>query len=347
MAEFNMVIDTEPMAAVMTTVGAGVMGVTGAVVAMQSAVVAQEEESARTISENVDRGFYMLMKSQISQKMAAEASQISSKLLLMKKFRADILRMKEIMTSDYNRIYRRYKKQFTSLDKELHTRVQELDRSAVEISDVYKHFCDNRKDMSASLYLSGDEAIKINTIESSAAVKSKTLSALNAMYGNIQSTLKYNSDVSHILFDESAPSLPKEAESGAEESYVSALVTEAMSMFDKDSSVENVYLPRENFSGVEAVEREVRQVEGRFEWKESNLTDREKVKKAFNKEIETNSPDERVAQEMRRLFDEGVWAVPSKEEGQTTEGGLERETASFAERSGAKLGSEHSERSEV
>lgn len=324
MADFNMVIDTEPMAAVMTTVGAGVMGVTGAVVAMQSAVVAQEEESARTISQNVDRGFYMLMKSQISQKMAAEASQISSKLLLMKKFMADILRMKEIMTSDYNRIYRRYKKQFTSLDKELKTRVQELDRQAVEISDVYKHFCGTRKDTTAAIYLSGDEAIKMNTIESSAAVKSKTLSALNSMYGNIQSTLKYNSDVSHILKDDGSSSSAKTASperaegvylgDGVEESFVSALVTEAMSMFDKESSVENVYLPREHFSGVEAVEREVRQIEGKFVWQESNPLDKERVKKAFNKEIEESNTDERVAKEMRRLFDEGAWTVLGKEE---------------------------------
>lgn len=307
MASFDMVIDTEPMATVMSTVGAGVLGVTGAVVAMQSAVVAQEEEAAQTISANVDRGFYMLMKSQISQKMAAMSAKISSQLLLMKKFRADILRMKELMTSDYNRIYRRYRKQFASLNKEAETRVREIDKSAMEVSEVYKHFCDTRRDSSSQVYLCADEAVRMNTLEAGALVKSKTSNALDALSANITSTMKYNKEVSHILKDESGGT------GAVTPVYVGAIVTESMSMFDKNAAVDNVYLPSEHFKGGEAAQREVRQAEGAFSWQDAGDSDREKVKKAFVSEIEAHGTDERVAKEMKRLFDEGVWKVPASD----------------------------------
>lgn len=306
MADFNMVIDTNPMAAVMSTVGVAVAGVSGAVGEMQNAVVLKEEEAARVISENVDRGFYMLMKSQISQKMAAMSAKISSQLLLMKKFRCDIVRMKEIMTSDYNRIYRRYKKQFTALNKELETRVREIDKSAMEVSEVYKHFCNNRIDASAALYLCSAEAAKMCIMEMNALVKSKTSSALDALSMNVRGTINYNKKISHILKDGGAK------DRGTENVYVGTVVTEAMSMFDKEAAVGNVYLPSARFKGSEAAEMEVRQAESAFGWKGVEEKEKERVKKAFIGEIEKRGVDERVAKEMKRLFDEGDWAVPNE-----------------------------------
>lgn len=312
MAQFDMVVDTDPMAATMATVGASVMGVTGAVVAMQSAVVAQEEQAARDISANVDRGFYMLMKSQISQKMASLAAQISSKILLMRKFRADIVHMKDLMTGDYNRICRRYKRQFGALDKEAETRVRELDQKAVEVAAIYNHFNSTRTDSSAALFLCGDEALKMNVLETNAAVKSKTNRALDAMASNVESTLKYNKDVEHILKPPLTAGSDAPATTKAVQTYVSALVTEAMSMFDKNSTIANVYLPQsEHLKGSEFIEREVRETDSSFEWSEVKADDKAKVSLAFTKEIETANTDGRVALEMKRLFDESVWSVPA------------------------------------
>lgn len=308
MANFDMVIDTAPMAATMATVGASVVGVTGAVAAMHSAVVAQEEEAARTISQNVDRGFYMLMKSQISQKMASLAAQIASKVLLMQKFRSDILHTKDLMQSDYNRICRRYKKQFSSLDKEAETRVRELDQKAMETAGIYKHFNSTMTDSSAALYVCGEETIRVGIMETNASVKSKTDRALDAMARNVEGTLKYNKGVSHILKTEKNETVT--------DAYVSALITETMSMFDKGALVSNVYLPQsEHLKGSELIERELRETGGGFVWHEVSAKDKEKVRLAFAKEIEAANTNERIALEMNRLFDESMWSSPTAEGG--------------------------------
>ena len=61
-------IDTTPMADEIRTVSNHIEGTTTAVVAMQTAVVLAEKQAAETVCRNVNRGFYTLMRSQISQK---------------------------------------------------------------------------------------------------------------------------------------------------------------------------------------------------------------------------------------------------------------------------------------
>lgn len=303
MATFDMVIDTNPMASVMTSVSANVVGVTGAVVAMQSAVVSEEKQAAKNICENVDNGFYMLMKSQLSQKMAACSSTMSSKLLVMKKYRSDIERMKNIMQSDYNRIYRRYYKQFNSLNKALESRVHELDKVAVEVSVIYKRFSETQKDNSSGLFLCSDEANTVNVKEVQATVKNKTNKALDAMAENVSSSINYNKKVEHILKDSSVPDKL--------DTFVPALLTEGMSMFDKNNFISNVYLPKSvNLPNSEFISSQMQQADSNFEWREVTKSEKEQIKSQFVKEMEKQNVDERVSKEMRRLFDESVWTLP-------------------------------------
>lgn len=81
MANFNFTVDTSPMASEMQSVSHGVNRVSGAVVAMQAAVIAAEKEGAEHVCQNVNKGFYSLMHSQISQKIAQLTSTVEAKLL--------------------------------------------------------------------------------------------------------------------------------------------------------------------------------------------------------------------------------------------------------------------------
>ena len=78
-------IDTTPMAAEMQSVSSHVQGTTAAVVTMQSAVIAAENHSANKVCSNVNRGFYTLMCSQISQKIANKHSRVEALLMKMVK----------------------------------------------------------------------------------------------------------------------------------------------------------------------------------------------------------------------------------------------------------------------
>ena len=80
MATFNYTVDTKPMADEMRSVSRHVNATTDAVVAMQTAVIIAEEKAADHVCNNVNKGFYSLIRSQISQKMAKLQSEVDSHL---------------------------------------------------------------------------------------------------------------------------------------------------------------------------------------------------------------------------------------------------------------------------
>ena len=83
MADFNITVDTQPMADSLDYVNSNVRDVTSSVVAMQSAVVIAQQRASEQICHNVDTGFFVLMKSQFDQKIAAISSKMLSTMQLM------------------------------------------------------------------------------------------------------------------------------------------------------------------------------------------------------------------------------------------------------------------------
>ena len=110
MADFNITVDTSPMARSLDVVNSNVSGVTASVVAMESAVVIAQEQAAQNICHNVDTGFFILMKSQFDQKIAAVSSKMLSQMQLMESFKNDLDKIMLIMQDDYERIKQRYMK---------------------------------------------------------------------------------------------------------------------------------------------------------------------------------------------------------------------------------------------
>ena len=127
MADFNFTVDTSPMASEIQSVSHGVKRVSGAVVAMQAAVIAAEKEGAEHVCQNVNKGFYSLMHSQISQKIAQLTSTVEAKLLELGQYAAALKSIQSRMTTDYNMISGRYTKLFKSINNNLEARVAELD----------------------------------------------------------------------------------------------------------------------------------------------------------------------------------------------------------------------------
>ena len=76
MANFSFTVDTREMADGLYSVAPHVDEVTGAMISMQTAVIMAEQQAAENICANVNRGFFSLIRSQISQKMAICRSQV-------------------------------------------------------------------------------------------------------------------------------------------------------------------------------------------------------------------------------------------------------------------------------
>jgi len=141
---FNCEVDTKPMAAELATVSHNVRGTTNAVVTMQSAVIAAENASADKVCTNVNRGFFSLIQSQISQKIANKQSRVEALLLKLNQQTRSLLNIKGNMEREYGRIAARYLRIFTSINRELESRIQQVDQPVFDLVNRHMMASSNR-----------------------------------------------------------------------------------------------------------------------------------------------------------------------------------------------------------
>lgn len=182
MATFNYTVDTEPMAHEMSSVSRHVNATTGAVVAMQAAVILAEERAADHVCNNVNKGFYSLIRSQISQKMAKLQSEVDSHFMQLVQQKNALSSIQKRMEKDYNMIAGRYLKLFNGLNVNLKHRVFELDKPTIDFAVKEVDKVSNR-----SKYLTA--TIPINQLESlsesqkivASNIKFRGLKVINSM----------------------------------------------------------------------------------------------------------------------------------------------------------------------
>ena len=140
-------VDTAPMAAELQSVSNHVKGTTAAVVTMQTAVIAAENKGANKVCSNVNRGFFTLMRSQISQKIANKQSRVEALIMQLRQQKRQLLSIKTNMEREYGRIAERYLRIFTSVNKELESRIRQIDQPVFEL--VNKHMMTSSNRMNA------------------------------------------------------------------------------------------------------------------------------------------------------------------------------------------------------
>ncbi|EKD31752.1 MAG: hypothetical protein ACD_77C00257G0004 [uncultured bacterium] len=134
MATLNYQIDTQPLATEMDNVSRSVNNTKEAVLSMQEAVVAAEERASDLVCDNINRGFYSLIRSQISQKLAKHKSDVDAKTMLLSHQKRAMINIRNQMERDYTMISKRYTKLFNGLNSNLKTRVFELDKPLIDFA---------------------------------------------------------------------------------------------------------------------------------------------------------------------------------------------------------------------
>lgn len=154
MADINFVLDTEPMAERVNDVTVSVGAVGTAVTAMQVAVVKTQREATDTICRNLDNGFYMMVRSNLSQKVSQFTSSMNSRIGSMLETAQAIDHTRDQMDQDFHRIKARYVKLFDGLDKALQSRIRTLDRNAMGLAESRSSLLLGRqcKEAPAALY---------------------------------------------------------------------------------------------------------------------------------------------------------------------------------------------------
>ena len=182
MATFNYTVDTKPMAEEIKSVSRHVNVTTGAVVAMQTAVILAEEKAADHVCNNVNKGFYSLIRSQISQKMAKLQSDVDSHLMQLVQQKNALLSIKTRMQRDYNMIAGRYGKLFNGLNANLKQRVFALDKPTIDFAIKEVDKVSNRaKYLTATFPISQLESISLSQRIVSSNIKNRALNVINSM----------------------------------------------------------------------------------------------------------------------------------------------------------------------
>jgi hypothetical protein len=103
------------------------------VVATETAQLISKKESADKIGDSVVKGFFGLIRGEISQQMVQLATYLPPKILELDNQASRCIALRQQMEHDFTRISERYNRLFNDLDNELKLRIQALDRLAFSL----------------------------------------------------------------------------------------------------------------------------------------------------------------------------------------------------------------------
>lgn len=299
MADFSFVVDTNPMAESVNRVSNHLTETTAAVVAMQSAVIESEKQSADKICANIDNGFYNLIGSQISMKLSTYYTEMQSKLALLIEYAKTLAKTQERMEGDYNRVKGQYRHIFKGLDKALSNRISQLDKETVGISDTRKKVVMGmfERHVPEAVVTSAEVDLSDQKIVTS-RIKDKTNHSLNFL------AHKVNENGVYKMLMESM--LDKTSYEVTQEQYVPVIYASKQSTLVTDTYVFTLqypeYLPEQIKNTINL--NILNQNEICADDKKDDF-ERKAVSEEFDSLVAASSLDQRVAEHMMRLFQQG------------------------------------------
>lgn len=298
MADFNFTVDTSPMASEMQSVSHNVKMVSGAVAAMQTAVIAAEKEGAEHVCQNVNKGFYSLMHSQISQKIAQLTSTVEAKLLELGQYAAALQGIQYRMTNDYNMISGRYAKLFKSINNNLEARVAELDMPVFKLVDRDIKLVDSRMRLNSAQFATNQlESVLSSQLLTASKVKVDAESALEVIskYVRDSSTQAKKSDAS--MQDTKIESV--------EEIFLPVSIVESVSAIGNPAV--SYYVARSGNDEIDKnIDASVREHSVnsvlRGSWSDIEPNEMANVEAEFTNLLVNSTADERVKAEITKMF---------------------------------------------
>lgn len=295
MANIDCVIDTTPMAREIATVSNHVNATTTAVVAMKTAVIAAEKEAADHVCDNVNNGFYNLIRSQISQKTAKLQSEVESHLMKLGQQRKQLLALKDRMERDYHMISARYLKLFTSINRNLKQRVQELDRPTFDFAVGEMTKINNRQYMlAADAPVAQSEAVSYSQKILVSNLKKRSNTLINSMSRFISQSEEQKALSDRILVSGSA---------GNANLAIPILITETLLDQKGNNAIDIVMDDRNLPANLQA------EVKNTLSLNASNLVwsdkgkDTKQVANEFNKLLAKSSAKTRVKNLIDKMFE--------------------------------------------
>lgn len=304
MPHYDWVIDTQPMAEEVSSVSKHVLGVNAAVVVMQTEVVRAENEAADQVCQNINTGFYTLIKSQISQKMAKLKSEIDSQLMELAMQQKSLVSLQGRMQKDYHMLHRRYKDTFDTLNKNLHNRIFELDKSVMTFvgADIASAVSRINRNI-AAVPVNQKESLTLGEYISAGRTRydgQKTIESIKSFVGQI---LQQRETTANIVVDRGVEKDEKWA--------YPVLIVENEGKNDADR-IAVVLTPQ--FADNELARQFNTTVKNRiyadlptYQWKQVVPEEQARVTGEFNLALQKSDASERVKDMMKKMYQASAW----------------------------------------
>lgn len=299
MANFNFTVDTTPMAQSVDSVSGHLAATTAAVVAMEAAVIASEKKAADKVCANVDKGFYNLVKSQISMKISACYTEMQAKLALLVEYAKTLSKMQERMEGDYSRVKGQYTHIFKSLDKALANRIAQLDKDPVSISDTRKKLIAGmfERNVSETIVTSAEVSSSNQQIAAS-RIKNKTNHSLDFLVNKVSENQAYK-QLAESMLDSRVSEMKQEE-------YIPVIYASKQSSLVTDKYVFDLYYPEylteqiRNSIGLNVLNQEEMYINAH-----KDDFERKAVSDEFQSLVASSSLSQRVAEKMLQMFELG------------------------------------------
>lgn len=298
MANFNFTVDTNPMANEIHGVSKHVDLVSGSVIAMQTAVVRAEKEGAEHVCNNLNKGFYSLIQSQISQKIAALTSQIEAKLMDMGQQAIALRAIQGRMERDYYMISNRYGKLFKSLNNSLYSRIQELDKAAVLLAHRDQLISDGRvKTLAGGMAINQNESIANAQLILASKTKSDGVTAINAIHEYIRDVNVQTKQSEEVITDVSVDDSVMV--------YLPVFITERSNEMGIKST--KYFAPKSTVKGIsdtfdKGIQPLAMDAVRNGHWKPVSYDDKQALDSEFSTLIIESNMDDRLKKEISKLY---------------------------------------------
>lgn len=304
MANFSFTVETEEMAVALESVAPHVDGATAAVVSMQTAVVIAERKAADNICANVNRGFFSLIRSQISQKIAICRSQADARLLELRDQALKLSSVKATMQRDFQMIAVRYTTLFKSLDTALLSRIHEQNTPLMDLvmKDVLR-LTSRAQALQASAPVHQLESVSSCQQIATTVTKAEACKAIRGIARFIQESNQQGQLTQSILGSEcvssnasiSLPVALMECDSLQTQQRQWRHYTPRMPDADLTQRMEN------------ALELKVLPVQQQMEWRQQESGERERVSQCVHQLLTQAQLNDRVNAHVRRMYASSLW----------------------------------------
>ncbi len=299
MANFTFTVDTNPMADSIDGVANHVDGTTAAVIAMQTAVVIAEQKGAEKICNNVNFGFYSLIRSQISQKIATHKSKADAKIMELQQQSVSLIGIKSRMEKDYQMLASRYTKLFEGLNKALRARIFELDRPTTNfvLKDVLPTANRTRR-LSGSSSTTQVESIASSQMISVSNTKYNAMKNISSMQDFICSSENQKSLIGSIL--------NKESVTKPTEKDIPVLISESEGLNVRQSQWMITQPPLKKNTNSK-IESHIYSSLSNLKWVDDDQSNSSRVKQEFGNFVNQSTVSDRVKNQMLSLLESSKW----------------------------------------